>query len=136
MRMYFTQDTLKPSLSTSRQRKPAEIPPFSSDYLAKGDSGMWYPPRSILITGAIFTCQEPGFSQNRLEIMKFIMPRQYEALSSIILASTTTEKSFNAFKGENSVNPAIITPSEPIFLRSSTDSDHQGVVIQVVGFYL
>jgi hypothetical protein len=138
MKMYFTRDE-SPARPRSRRREYATIPPFSLyGPLDVSDSGLWYPARSLLLTGGTITASNlPPTDEfwGLLQVIRLDDPRQETSLAVKSLSPRKYQTTFT-FMSERSNNPPIISPFEPVFIRSLVASGHENVVIQLVGEYV
>ena len=137
-KMYFIKDE-DPVSPTPRRREFAVIPPISlPGSLDISDSGLWYPPRSVLITGCTITAK--GLPPTNAVFASFQVIRLDNPRPETILAaremSPRAYQTTLTFAAENSNNPPILTPFEPVFVRSLRASAHESIVVQLVGEYI
>lgn len=141
MKMYFTRDET-PARPRARRHSPAAIPPFSlPGPLDISDSGLWYPPRSVLLTGCTVTASAlpptndifASFQIIRLESTEH--PRQETILAAREMSPRAYQTNLT-FQSESSNNAPIISPFEPVFIRSLRASGHENIVVQLIGEYV
>lgn len=144
MKMYFVKPDETPTREAPlRRREIAAIPPvtFQGD-LDATDSGMWTPPRTILLTGGSVVCSFPGYIPAILILYRVDVKMQKRAMASTSLSAWSEANKENHFKNsftfqaETSIDPPILGPTESFFVRSMTGSGHQNVVVQLHGEYL
>lgn len=147
MRMYKNINDEVPAQAFARKRTPAAIPPVTfPDALDISKSGIWPPPRTILLTGVTVTARLRGQANAELIIWRLESPEQPTALAEVLLEANSVRTIMSDAAHElnasvpafslNGEDPPIIGPFEPVFISSETASGHQGVVIQLIGEYL
>ena len=147
MRMYKNINDEIPATAMKRKRQPAAIPPVTfPEALDISKSGIWPPPRTILLTGVTVTARLRGTSNAELIIWRLDAPEQPTALASITLEAKSVRAimSDEGHKLNPNVSPfaintedkPIISPFEPIFVSSEKSAGHEGVVVQLIGVYL
>lgn len=155
MKMFFMKGDPEPATdgSVARRRDPAVIPPFTfSGPLDRADSGIWYPPRAIILLDASIVSSWPGTAAAVLNLYRLEYGNQRSFLGSASLGAYNAtppvpsdqqaEAKNRQFRGrfsiqtEQSISPPTISPFEGLFVQSTVASGHENVVVQVIGEYL
>jgi hypothetical protein len=157
MKMFFVNDDSAPESGYARRRESAIIPPFSfSGPLETSESGIWSPPRTIILAAATITAQWPGplgaifhmfrieFGGQRTRIGTGILSPYNETpfggsqeakLRSITSQTRNNFTIVGAGESLDGADPPTVTPFEGICISSLVDSGHESVVIQLIGEY-
>jgi hypothetical protein len=136
MRMHFTRDE-DPTTPSQRKRSPAIIPPvtFSGYTWGPQNSGLWYPPFTIMLQEASISASAAGQTGALLQIIRLEPGRQETTLHLVNLPATTLQRQiiFTSTSRQGRLSPPIVSPHEPVFVRLWTSSMHQNIVIQMTG---
>jgi hypothetical protein len=144
MKMHFVLDGT-PANSMARNRPFAIIPPFSHPGpLPATDTGLWSPPKPVQLLSVSARSTTTGTANARLYIVRMEPSGQQTVLGLFFLLRDRTVAGFH-FPIQNNDKPipmatslkrAIITPYEPVLIRSEIASGHNDLVVQLVGEYI
>lgn len=129
MTRYIHTQITTPSSSISRKRPDAVIPPFA--FLGKlkaGGSGLYQPPKDIMITGGSIVSAGDGNDTTPITVLRQSPFTEPVIIGGAHLAPTEKKILFTI--------EAPVTAYDHIFVVAWIASAHTGVVVQLVGVEL
>ena len=125
---YVSGELTTPIVSSRKDPRPANIPPFSFiGELEIGLTGFWYPTSYMELATASVSASGPGTSALSITVLK------EEPGTGRPIVIGTFSMGATETKQVISLNDALVSPYDKVYLASWADSGHLGVVVQIVG---
>jgi hypothetical protein len=128
MTRYIHTEIQDPAISSLRKPKRAIIPPFSfPGEMEVVTTGFWSPTATINLLSANITASTGGIAN-----LDIIMFKKVPFVSDPVVVFGFTLGASQTSKWQK-LNNKILYPTDRLFAVGFSDSEHQNVVIQMVG---